>query len=142
MVQVGSGAEGQDRAFPQPQLPDGIPRDDEAARARQDGWEAIDEHSPLDCFLSPFNHLDNVPDAHRQDWALAVVDVLEYIENARRDDDALRVERGLKWKLVLHDVLLRGKRRGGQRGSNTVTTRFRLLHEGQRDWLLEQWRRE
>ena len=40
------------------------------------------------------------------------MDVFEYLQQARASQDQVAVERGLKWYLVLHDMLLMGPRRG------------------------------
>ena len=61
-------------------------------------------------------HLEDVPQALRADWARANVSVFEEIERAQEAQDEVALERGLKWYLVLHDVLLRGLQRG-TRGS-------------------------
>ena len=50
-------------------------------------------------------HLEDVPQALRADWARANVSVFEEIERAQEAQDEVALERGLKWYLVLHDVL-------------------------------------
>ena len=40
-------------------------------------WSAIDHINVLDCFISPFRLLDDVPSAFREAWALANTDVHE-----------------------------------------------------------------
>ena len=80
------------------------------------GWDAIDNYTTLDCVVSPMGHLEDVPQALRADWARANVSVFEEIERAQEAQDEVALERGLKWYLVLHDVLLRGLQRG-TRGS-------------------------
>ena len=71
----------------------------------------------------------------RADWARAHVQVFDYITEAQRRNDPLALERGLKWYLVLHDVLLRGARRtsrGGGRGTTYLAQRFDAWRRGDR----------
>ena len=61
--------------------------------------------------------------------------VFDYITEAQRRNDPLALERGLKWYLVLHDVLLRGARRtsrGGGRGTTYLAQRFDAWRRGDR----------
>ena len=67
------------------------------------GWASLD-HVPVSaCAVSTFRHLDDVPDSHAEAWALANVDVLEFWAQA---EEAFEQVRGLKWILVLRDILL------------------------------------
>ena len=61
----------------------------------------------MDCCVSVFSRLDDVPRAFRTHWARATVDVLEYVSDAQARGDAEALTRGLKWFLVYHDMLLR-----------------------------------
>ena len=109
------------------------------------GWDAIDNYTTLDCVVSPMGHLEDVPQALRADWARANVSVFEEIERAQEAQDEVALERGLKWYLVLHDVLLRGLQRGTRgagRSANALATRFRLWREGRREELLQSWARD
>ena len=85
----------------------------------------------------------------RVDWARAQSETLAYIERARTAGDAEALDRGLKWFLCLHDVLLRGPRRGtrGRRGERSRMTtylaqRFEAWRRGDRAALIEWWRRD
>ena len=82
------------------------------------GWRAID-HVPISaCYCSPFMHLQDVPTAHIESWALAFVDVLELKRDcATREEE----DRALKWMMLLHDLLFRLPPRGGRRGHNVAT---------------------
>ena len=106
-------------------------------------WHAIDAFSAFDCAVSPCAHLLDVPSELRVDWARAHTEVFDQIAAARAAGDALALERGLKWHLCLHDVLLRGPRRG-TRGSSQMTgmleARFTAWRAGDRCRLLEWWR--
>ena len=74
-----------------------------------------------ECVISPCGHIGDVPTALRADWARAHVQVFDYITEAQRSNDPLALERGLKWYLVLHDVLLRGARRASRGGGRGTT---------------------
>ena len=99
------------------------------------GWHAIDDHTVLECVVSPVGHLQDVPPSLRADWARANVDVFAEIGRAQEAQDEVALERALKWYLVLHDVLLRGLQRGTRgsgRMANALATRFRLWREERR----------
>ena len=77
------------------------------------------------------------------EWARARVEVFTFISVARTAGDALAMERGLKWHLILHDVLLRGpfrSSRGPGRPTTIVAQRFQLWRDGDRAALLRHWR--
>ena len=105
-------------------------------------WHAIDSFSVIDCVISPCAHVLDVPTALRLDWARARTEVFDEITAARQSGDDLRLERALKWHLCLHDVLLRGPRRG-TRGSTRMTghleSRFEAWRHGRRERLLQWW---
>jgi hypothetical protein len=102
-------------------------------------WDALDHVSALDCLVSPCSHLRDVPSVFRADWARAHVDVFDYIAAARAAHDEIAVDRGLKWYLVLHDVLLRSRRRGGVRVAQLLGERFQLWRDGNRRMLVRLW---
>jgi len=108
-------------------------------------WEAVDAFTPFDCVVTPCCHVSDVPDALRPLWATANVDVLEYVAAAQRRGDALALERGLKWQLLLPDVLLRGPKRGTRGAARGCTheleTRFEAWRTGER-WQLVRWLQE
>ena len=79
-------------------------------------------------------------------WAHANVDVLNYIHEARQRSDDLALERGLKWYLTLHDVLLRGPRnaRGTRGGGVSIVhtvlgARFAQWEKGELRDLVVTW---
>ena len=99
-------------------------------------WDAIDD-APVDsCLLSPFVHLDKVPDQHVEAWAAAMADVLRTWRDAIEEREK---ERMLKWLLILHDVLLRLPPRGGRRGQNAVSHRFAAWVAGDYATLIRRW---
>ena len=67
------------------------------------------------CTVALWPHLQDVPSCFKTDWAAANTTLLEYIIEANERGDADAETRGLKWYLLLADVLLRGKRRGERR---------------------------
>jgi hypothetical protein len=105
-------------------------------------WHVIDQYSVLTCIVSPCGHLADVPQALRADWARATTEVLDYIESAQQASDAVALERGLKWRMVLHDVLLRGPRRGTRgsgRAAGHLEACFSAWRRGDRTSLLRWW---
>ena len=107
-------------------------------------WHAIDEVPIIDCVISYSSHLQDVPSALLIPWRTVVADVLRYILQARRTGDVDALERGLKWHLAIHDIMLRGPARGTSgggrdRSSAYVSRRFDLwAHEG-RQQLVDLW---
>ena len=99
-------------------------------------WSAIDHLSCIDCFLSPFKQLDEVPDAFTEAWALAMVDVHELFYSA---PDGTTRTRALKWNLALHHMLLRAPIRGGRRGHNEIPKRFKAWADGNAAQLVRWW---
>jgi len=105
-------------------------------------WDAIDGVSVLACILSPCGHISDVPSHVRVDWARARAEVLQEITRAGELRDSVALERGLKWHLCLHDVLLRAPRRGTRGGARTagvLESRFTAWREGAREGLLQWW---
>eukprot|EP00973_Karenia_brevis_P038984 5381810-Karenia_brevis.AAC.1 len=103
------------------------------------GFEAIDGVPMEVCLLSPFTHLDRVPDQHLEAWALAFSDVLRAWRDA--PDEASR-DRMLKWVMVLHDALLRLPPRGGRRGRSAVAHRFAAWANGDYATVLRWWQHD
>ena len=68
-----------------------------------------------------------------------MVGVFDSIRAAQATGDSLGLERGLKWYLVLHDVLLRTRRRGGRRGDGIIYTSFTQWRERRYGELLTAW---
>ena len=101
-------------------------------------WEAAQAFSALECVMSPWSHLQSVPMEFRVDWARAHVDVFREWRDATAAGSVVRVDIALRWYLLLPDVLLRGRRRGGRRGQALIAARFEAWRRGQRRWLIEE----
>ena len=100
------------------------------------GFQAIDAIPFSSCLLSPFVHLDVVPDLHAEAWAIAVADVLR---QWRDSSDEVHRERMLKWLVAPHDILLRLPPRGGRRGRAAVAHRFVAWAQGDFATLVRWW---
>ena len=72
-------------------------------------WHVIDTVSAINCVVSPCGHVQDIPVELQEDWARARVQVFDQITAARAAGDTTALERALKWHLVLHDMLLRGR---------------------------------
>ena len=84
-----------------------------------------------------------MPAELRPDWARARAEVFDQIRAARVARDGLALERALKWHLALHDILLRGPRRGtrgSSRAAGHLAARFQAWRDGRRDLLIQWWR--
>ena len=90
------------------------PRDD------ADGWGAIDAVDVVDCAVSVFQMAQDLG-GRDQEWVIAVGDALALWERG----DERGVERGLKWFLILPQLLLRKASRGGKRGRGELNARSR-----------------
>ena len=102
-------------------------------------WDVIDDTDLEHCIASPFGHYDDVPSRFSKAWASAIADVLATIRDA--DSDA-QLDRGLKWLLLLHDILLRMPPRGGRRGRNALGQRFAAWADGDLEKLVQWWRQD
>ena len=109
--------------------PAGAPRDD------ADGWGAIDSVDVVDCAVSVFPMAQDLG-GRDQEWVIAVGDALALWERG----DERNVERGLKWFLILPQLLLRKPPRGGKRGRGELNSRFRAWRERRMGDLLRWWR--
>ena len=74
---------------------------------------------------------------YRAEWAAAVAKTLQYIKEDNSDN--VRLERGLKWHLCLHDVLLRGPRRGTRGARANANNHFAVRFQAWRDGRVEEW---
>ena len=125
------GAAGQYGADADLQIP---PRPSPATGAND--WSALDHVSTLDCFVSPFRQLAEVPAAFVEAWAAANTEVHELYYVAEGDASK---NRALKWILALHHLLLREPVRGGRRGLNELPRRFKAWAEGDLAYVVRSW---
>ena len=123
--------------FEQPHLPHANPLPADHVHVAGE-WDAIDNLSVLECAISPCSHLTTVPAGLEAAWARAHVDIFEFLGDAVDRGDDLSVERGLKWYLCIHDVLLRSIPRGGRRGSHLLDERFDQWRDGDRAALIRR----
>ena len=108
-------------------------------RSVYNDWQAIDHIPILACAVSPFAHLDKVPQEHIEGWALIWAEILEHFHAS--EDDASHC-RSLKWMLLIHDIMLRLPPRGGRRGRDYVAQRFSAWQTGDKAKLVQWWERD
>ena len=101
-----------------------------------DGWHFIDQLGSMECYLSRFTTLQDVPGPFQAAWTMAWATVLQ--REAAAETDLAR-ERALKWICFLSQGLLRTPRRGKRAGRGAVAKRFRAAVLG--DWgsLVTMW---
>lgn len=102
-----------------------------------DGWHFIDQLGTMECFMSRFTTVQDVPGPYQAAWTMAWATVLQREVAAETD---LAKERALKWICFLSQGLLRTPRRGSRAGRGAVAQRFRAVVQG--DWgsLVTMWR--
>ena len=93
------------------------------------GWAEIDRVGAVDCALSEFSAMDDVPFHLRALWGRAMETVLRKIQGASNGDE---LDRALKWFLLLPQAFLRTAPKGGQAGRGLVASRFNALTKD--DW--------
>ena len=82
--------------------------------------------------------LQSVPVDFQVAWARAHVDVFQEWQRATAARDADAIDTALRWYLLLPDLLLRGRRRGGARGRTLIASRFDAWAQGRRTWLITE----
>ena len=102
-----------------------------------DGWMLIDRMSPMECLLTEFSMLSEVPAQHEAAYLNAVAVILTRWSEAQ---SALEENRALKWWFFLHQALLRTPRRGGKQGRQIVAARFNSLAANNWGKLVESFR--
>ena len=120
-----------------PELPG--PRVTQPGEETADGWHRIDQLGALECFLSRFTTVKEVPGPYEAAWTQAWVTVLQREAAA---ESPLAKERALKWFCFLSQGLLRTPRRGSRAGRGAVAKRFRAVTLG--DWgsLVTMWQED
>ena len=76
-----------------------------------DGFEHIDQLSVMECVLSPFQAMDEVPKQYREVFAKSMETILRRIYENQEEGEEL--DRALKWWFFIPQALLRKARRGG-----------------------------
>ena len=112
------------------------PRVTQPGEETGDGWHLIDQIGSMECFLSRFTTLQDVPGPFQAAWTMAWATVLQ--REAAAETDLAR-ERALKWICFLSQGLLRTPRRGKRAGRGAVAKRFRAVVLGNWGSLVTMW---
>eukprot|EP00873_Tetraselmis_striata_P037349 jgi/Tetstr1/457613/TSEL_044180.t1 len=114
-----------------------------ARRAAGDGvgWGAVDHLSDVDMVHMPaeMSMETAVPIDFQEAWAEAQRCVNERVVAAMEADDPVVLDRALKWKYLLPQLLLRAPSRGGRRRLQALAWRFRAFAERRMTELLRSW---
>jgi len=112
-----------------------------AARdAYADGFAHIDQLSAMDCVLSPFQAMEEVPKQHQEVFASAMEKILTRVwEN---QTEGIELDRALKWWFFLPQCLLRKATRGGRAGMSLVKKRFDCVINEDYGQLINIWIRD
>ena len=113
-----------DPQFPPPTVP---------TTEHVDGWGSIDQLPVMECVMSSFPAMDEVPDQFREQWARAMEKALSRIHEAQTNGDEL--DRAIKWWFFLPQALLRKAGRGGRAGMGLIKKRFDAVVEEDYDKL-------
>eukprot|EP00873_Tetraselmis_striata_P040844 jgi/Tetstr1/461108/TSEL_006247.t1 len=99
------------------------------------GWGAVDHLSHVDMV-----HMEMaVPIDFQKAWAETQCCVNERVVAAVEADDPVVLDRALKWKYVLPQLLLRAPSRGRRRRQHALTWRFRAFAERRMTELMRSW---
>ena len=102
-----------------------------------DGFEHIDQLSAMECVLSPFQAMDEVPKQFREVFAKAVETILGRV--FQNQDEGEELNRALKWWFFIPQALLRKARRGGRAGMGLVKQRFDCIINENYGKLVKMW---
>jgi hypothetical protein len=105
-------------------------------------YSAIDDVDVHSIIVNEFRFGDDVPKNHVVDWASAMTDALERIEEASGPMATTAAhDRALLWQMGLHQFLLRKppNDRGGRRANSVYAKRFADWREGRYDVIIEDW---
>ena len=105
-----------------------------------DGFEYIDQLSAMECVLSPFQAMDEVPKQHREVFARAMEKILTRVWENQEDGEEL--DRALKWWFFIPQSLLRKAVRGGRAGMGLVKKRFDCIINDNYGELVNMWMRD
>ena len=105
-----------------------------------DGFAYIDQLSAMECVLSPFQAMDEVPKQHREVFARAMEKILTRLSENQEDGEEL--DRALKWWFFIPQALLRKAVRGGRAGMGLVKKRFDCIINENYGELVNLWIRD
>eukprot|EP00873_Tetraselmis_striata_P016686 jgi/Tetstr1/436950/TSEL_025722.t1 len=105
------------------------------------GWGAVDHLSDVDMVHMPaeMSMETAVPIDFQEAWAEAQRCVNERVVAAMEADDPVVLDRALKWKYLLPQLLLRAPSRGGRRRLQALAWRFRAFAERRMTELVRSW---
>ena len=102
-----------------------------------DGFEHIDQLSAMECVLSPFQAMDEVPKQYREVFAKAMETILGRVYENQEEGEEL--SRALKWWFFIPQALLRKPKRGGRAGMGLVKKRFDCIINDNYGELVKIW---
>eukprot|EP00873_Tetraselmis_striata_P000144 jgi/Tetstr1/420408/TSEL_011523.t1 len=105
------------------------------------GWGAVDHLSDVDMVHMPaeMSMETAVPIDFQEAWAEAQCCVNERVVAAVEAGDSVVLDRALKWKYMLLQLLLRAPSRGGRRRLQALAWRFRAFAERRMTELVRSW---
>eukprot|EP00873_Tetraselmis_striata_P044075 jgi/Tetstr1/464339/TSEL_009135.t1 len=105
------------------------------------GWGAVDHLSDVDMVHMPaeMSMETAVPIDFQEAWAEAQPCVNERVVAAMEANDPVVLDRALKWKYLLPQLLLRAPSRGGRRRLQSLAWRFRAFAERRMTELVRSW---
>eukprot|EP00873_Tetraselmis_striata_P009911 jgi/Tetstr1/430175/TSEL_020006.t1 len=105
------------------------------------GWGAVDHLSDVDMVHMPaeMSMETAVPIDFQEAWAEAQRRVNERVVAAMEANDPVVLDRALKWKYLLPQLLLRAPSRGGRRRLQALAWRFRAFAERRMTELVRSW---
>eukprot|EP00873_Tetraselmis_striata_P024434 jgi/Tetstr1/444698/TSEL_032546.t1 len=105
------------------------------------GWGAVDHLSDVDTVhMSAEMSMETaVPIDFQEAWAEAQRCVNERVVAAVEADDPVVLDRALRWKYLLPQLLLRAPSRGGRRRLQALVWRFRAFAERRMTELVRSW---
>eukprot|EP00873_Tetraselmis_striata_P029753 jgi/Tetstr1/450017/TSEL_037064.t1 len=105
------------------------------------GWGAVDHLSDVDMVHMPaeMSMETAVPIDFQEAWAEAQRCVNERVVAAMEANDPVVLDRALKWKYMLPQLLLRAPSRGGRRRLQALAWRFRAFAERRMTELVRSW---
>eukprot|EP00873_Tetraselmis_striata_P006640 jgi/Tetstr1/426904/TSEL_017117.t1 len=105
------------------------------------GWGTVDHLSDVDMVHMPaeMSMETAVPIDFQEAWAEAQRCVNERVVAAMEANDPVVLDRALKWKYLLPQLLLRAPSRGGRRRLQALAWRFRAFAERRMTELVRSW---